>query len=59
MIVVSIFTKKASDEKLAGITYFTQSKAQKAETKASWTAIDVVTSLGVVAFCIAFYIYFW
>lgn len=59
MIVVSMFTKKASDEKLAGITYFTQSPAQKAETKASWTWVDVVTSLGVVALCVAFYIYFW
>ncbi|KAA6324907.1 sodium:solute symporter, partial [termite gut metagenome] len=50
---------KASDEKLQGITYFSRSTAQKAETRASWNYWDVVTSAGVVAVCILFYIYFW
>jgi SSS family solute:Na+ symporter len=59
MVVISFFTTKANDEKLQGITYFSQSTAQKAETRASWNYWDVVTSAGVVAVCILFYIYFW
>jgi SSS family solute:Na+ symporter len=59
MIAVSFFTKKAGEEKLKGITFFTQSPAQKAETKASWNYWDIITSAGVVAVCVLFYIYFW
>jgi len=59
MVIVSIFTKKANDEKLAGITYFSQSKEQKLETRNSWNKWDVFFSLIVVAFCIGFYLYFW
>ncbi|MDR1631450.1 MAG: sodium:solute symporter [Dysgonamonadaceae bacterium] len=59
MVVVSLFTRKANEEKLKGITFFTQSAEQKAETSASWNYWDIVTSLGVVAICILFYIYFW
>ncbi len=59
MIVISFFTPKASTEQLQGMTYFSQSSEQIAETKASWSAIDVLTSLVVVALCVAFYIYFW
>ncbi|KAA6341830.1 sodium:solute symporter, partial [termite gut metagenome] len=59
MVVISFFTAKASDEKLQGITYFSRSTAQKAETRAGWSYWDVITSAGVVAVCILFYIYFW
>ena len=59
MVVVSFFTPKASDEKLKGITFFTQSAAQKAKTKDSWSYWDIVTSAGVVILCALFYIYFW
>lgn len=59
MVGVSFFTKRASEEKLHGLTYFTQSDAQKAETKASWSYWDIITSLGVVLLCALFYAYFW
>jgi SSS family solute:Na+ symporter len=59
MIATSFFTKQASNEKLQGITYFSQSDTQKAETKRSWSCWDIITSLGVVAICVLFYIYFW
>lgn len=59
MVVVSFFTKQASEEKLKGITFLTQSAEQKADTRSSWSTMDVITSLGVVALCVAFYIYFW
>jgi len=41
------------------LTYFSQSKEQRAETRASWSAWDIVTSAVVVGLCVAFYIYFW
>ena len=59
MIIVSLFTKQASEEKLAGITYFSQTKEQKMETRNSWSIGDVITSSIVVILCIAFYVYFW
>jgi SSS family solute:Na+ symporter len=59
MAAVSFFTRQASEEKLKGITFLTQSAEQKAETRASWSAIDIITSLGVVALCVLFYIIFW
>jgi SSS family solute:Na+ symporter len=59
MIVISFFTEKASEEQLQGLTFSTQSKGQKAEIKASWSKWDIVTTLGVVALCAAFYWYFW
>ncbi|MDR1341878.1 MAG: sodium:solute symporter [Prevotellaceae bacterium] len=59
MIATSFFTSQASEEKLKGITFATQSAAQKAETRASWTWVDVAASLGIVAICAAFYAYFW
>jgi|GEM_PF-6820998 len=54
MIVVSLFTKQASEEKLKEITFISQTPKQCAETRASWNCIDVVTSLGVVAICVDF-----
>lgn len=59
MVVVSFFTPRASTEQLLGLTYFSQSPEQIAETRASWSKWDVVTSLIVVAICVAFYIHFW
>jgi solute:Na+ symporter, SSS family len=59
MFVISYFTPKATEEQLKGITYFTQDKAQLAETRASWSTIDIITSIVVVGICVAFYAYFW
>jgi SSS family solute:Na+ symporter len=59
MVVVSFFTPKAGEQQLQGITYFSQSPEQIAETKNSWSAWDIATSLIVVGACVAFYIYFW
>jgi SSS family solute:Na+ symporter len=59
MIVISFFTPQADEEKLKGITYFSQSAEQKAETRDSWNYWDVIASAGVVAICVAFYVYFW
>jgi SSS family solute:Na+ symporter len=59
MVVISMFTPRAGEQQLQGITYFSQSPEQVLETRNSWSAIDVITSLIVVAVCVVFYIYFW
>jgi len=59
MFIISYFTPKATEEQLKGITYFTQGSEQIAETRASWNATDIITSIVVVGICVAFYIYFW
>jgi solute:Na+ symporter, SSS family len=59
MVVISMFTPKAGEQQLQGITYFSQSPEQVLETRNSWSMIDVITSLVVVAVCVIFYIYFW
>jgi solute:Na+ symporter, SSS family len=59
MVVISFFTPKAGEEQLQGLTYFSQTPEQIAETRSSWSKVDVFTSLIVVAVCVAFYIYFW
>lgn len=59
MVVISMFTPRAGEQQLQGLTYFSQSPDQIKETRESWSAVDVVTSLVVVAVCVAFYIYFW
>jgi solute:Na+ symporter, SSS family len=59
MIVISMFTPRAGEEQLQGLTYFSQSPEQIKETRKSWSAIDIFTSLIVVAVCVVFYIIFW
>ncbi|MCX6222876.1 MAG: sodium:solute symporter [Bacteroidia bacterium] len=59
MVVISMFTPKADEQQLQGLTYFSQSPEQIAETRNSWSAWDVATSIVVVAVCVAFYAYFW
>jgi len=59
MVVISMFTPKAGEQQLQGLTYFSQTPDQIKETRDSWSVVDIVTSLVVVAVCVAFYIYFW
>jgi solute:Na+ symporter, SSS family len=59
MVVISWFTPKAGEKQLQGLTYFSQSKEQIAETRNSWSGWDIATSIIVVGSCVAFYIYFW
>jgi SSS family solute:Na+ symporter len=59
MAVISLFTPRAGEAQLQGLTYFSQSPEQIAETRASWSTVDVITSLIVVLICVGFYIYFW
>jgi SSS family solute:Na+ symporter len=59
MAVVSTFTEKATAEQLQGITYFSQSPEQIAETRSSWSKWDIFNTVVVLGICIAFYVYFW
>jgi len=59
MVIISFFTPKAREEQLQGLTYFSQTPEQVKETRESWGITDIITSLIVLAACVAFYIYFW
>jgi SSS family solute:Na+ symporter len=59
MVIISMFTPKAGETQLQGLTYFSQSPEQIAETKNSWSTWDIITSAIVVLVCVAFYAWFW
>jgi len=58
MVIISLLTK-APDPKTIKFTWYGATPEEKAATKASWTALDVVLSLIVVGCVVLFYIKFW
>jgi SSS family solute:Na+ symporter len=58
MVVISLLTK-APDPKTVKYTWYGATPEEKAATKASWNAMDVVLSLVVVACVVWFYVSFW
>jgi SSS family solute:Na+ symporter len=58
MIVVSYMTEKPDYSRISGLTYATATAEDKAVTRASWSAIDVVTSALVLVAILAAYLYF-
>ena len=58
MVGVSYATEAPSDEKISGLTYATTSVEHKKESRASWDARDVVTSVAVLMLILGAYIYF-
>ena len=56
MFVVSFFTPAPSKAQVEAITFNAEYRKSIRE---SWTIGDVIASLGVIALCAAFYIYFW
>ncbi len=59
MVLISMFTPRASETQLQGLTYFSQSPEQIAETRSSWSNWDIITTGVVVLICVGFYAYFW
>jgi SSS family solute:Na+ symporter len=59
IIVISMFTKPAPAEQIKGLTFSSSTPEQRAATRASWSAWDVIHSCIIVAITIAFYVYFW
>jgi SSS family solute:Na+ symporter len=58
MVVISLLTQ-APDPKTVKYTWYGATPEEKAATKASWNATDVVLSLIVVACVVWFYVSFW
>jgi SSS family solute:Na+ symporter len=59
MIVVSFFTKAKDLGAIQGLYFGSATPEQRAITRASWSKWDVINSAIIIAFIIAFYIYFW
>ncbi len=58
-VIVSLFTKAPSEEKIQGLVFGTATAEQKAATRASWNHWDVIHSIIILGITAAFYIYFW
>lgn len=58
MVVVSYLTKEPSYEKISGLTYGTITLEHKKESRASWSAWDVVASALVLILILGAYLYF-
>lgn len=59
IIIVSMFTPRASEEQLKGLTFGSVTSEQKTISRASWTTWDVMFSASILLFTFAFYWYFW
>jgi SSS family solute:Na+ symporter len=58
MVGVSYLTSPPDERQIKGLTFATASTDDKAQTRASWGASEVVASLVVIAFIIGAYLYF-
>ncbi|MBN1290535.1 MAG: sodium:solute symporter [Candidatus Latescibacteria bacterium] len=58
MIVVSYTTEEPSYSKIAGLTFSTVSDKDRAESRSSWSTVDVATSALVLILIAAAYLYF-
>ena len=58
MIIISLLTGEPTDRALK-FTWYGATPQEKAQTRASWSALDVTLSLIVLAAVAAFYIAFW
>jgi len=58
MIVVSFMTREPDYERISGLTYGTLSPEQRAESRRSWSSVDVAVSVGLLAAIVAAYLYF-
>ncbi len=58
MVIISLLTK-APDPKTIKFTWYGATPEEKAATKESWNALDVILSLIVVGCVVLFYIKFW
>jgi len=59
MIIVSFFTKKADPVAIQGLYFGSATAEQKAITRASWNAWDVINTVIILVIILVFYIYFW
>jgi SSS family solute:Na+ symporter len=59
VILVSLYTEAPSEEKVRGLVFGTSTPEQRAATRASWNRWDVIHTVIILTFTVAFYIYFW
>ncbi|HEX7026614.1 MAG TPA: sodium/solute symporter, partial [Gammaproteobacteria bacterium] len=59
IIVTSLFTEQVSDEKIAGLTYGSISKAQRAEIRAGIGKWDIAHTAIIISITVAVYMRFW
>ncbi|HEX3074401.1 MAG TPA: sodium:solute symporter [Ignavibacteriales bacterium] len=58
LIIISLLTGKPSEKQLDGLTFSTISVKDKAESRASWSVMDVVNTVIIVLIIISVFIYF-
>ncbi len=58
MILCSWMTAAPDYQKISGLTYATVTDEHRAESRKSWSSVDVVSTIGVLVFILAAYIYF-
>lgn len=58
MVVVSLLTPRPSDDHIRGLTFATTVAEDRAASRASWSKLDVILSLIVVAIIVAVFVYF-
>ncbi len=59
VIAVSLCTKAPDEQKIQGLVFGTSTPEQRAATRASWNTWDVIHTIIILGFTVAFYIYFW
>ncbi|MFA6677233.1 MAG: sodium:solute symporter [Bacteroidales bacterium] len=59
VVIVSLFTKAPSEEKIQGLVFGTSTPEQKLATRKSWNKWDVINSIIILGITAAFYWYFW
>ena len=59
VIVVSLCTEAPSEQKIQGLVFGTSTPEQIEATRNSWNHWDVIHTLIILGFTVAFYIYFW
>ena len=59
VIFVSLITEAPDQKKIQGLVFGTSTPEQIAATRASWNKWDVIHTVIILSFTVAFYIYFW
>jgi len=59
IFLVSLVTRKASDEQLEGLTYQSVTVQQRAEERASYGPWEIFHTFAILAIIVGVYIYFW
>jgi SSS family solute:Na+ symporter len=59
ILIVSLFTPKADEKRIEGLTFASSTAEQRAATRASWNYWDVAHTAVILGVVVAFYIYFW